>query len=201
MRFQAGDPPAHRRLRAIKLARRGREAAFIDRGDEGPKLIQRDGIQHGHPSYPQMRQISKYQDFRLPAEAHHTYRCSQTETNMNLSQRDVVDEPSMNRRQAAAIPSLVALRSGAMKSALPAASLDQLFRLARTYNEWSSRDVDVQTIRELYELLKWAPTAANSSPARFVWGRSAEGKAILSALAMGANQPKILAAPVTVIIG
>ncbi len=120
---------------------------------------------------------------------------------MNLSKLDVVDEPSMSRRQAAAIPSLVPLRPDAMKSALPAASLDQLFRLARTYNEWSSRDVDVQTIHELYELLKWAPTAANSSPARFVWVRSAEGKAKLSALAMGANQPKILAAPVTVIIG
>lgn len=87
------------------------------------------------------------------------------------------------------------------KGALPAASLDQLFRQARTYNEWSSREVDDQTIHELYELLKWGPTAANSSPARLVWVKSAEGKAKLSALAMEGNRPKILAAPVTVIIG
>ena len=87
------------------------------------------------------------------------------------------------------------------KGILPAASLDQLFRLARTYNEWSDREVDDQTIHELYELLKWAPTASNSNPARFVWVKSAEGKAKLSALAMGANQAKILVAPVTVIIG
>jgi 3-hydroxypropanoate dehydrogenase len=87
------------------------------------------------------------------------------------------------------------------KNALPSASLDQLFRTARTYNEWSSRDVNAQTIHELYELLKWGPTAANSSPARFVWVRSAEGKQKLSALAMDANRAKILAAPVTVIVG
>lgn len=85
--------------------------------------------------------------------------------------------------------------------ALPAASLDQLFRQARTYNEWSSREVDDRLIHELYELLKWGPTAANTSPARFVWVKSAEGKQKLSALAMEANQAKILAAPVTVIIG
>jgi 3-hydroxypropanoate dehydrogenase len=88
-----------------------------------------------------------------------------------------------------------------MKSALPSASLDQLFRLARTYNEWSSQDVNDQTIHELYELLKWGPTSANCCPARFVWVRSPDGKAKLAALAMEANRPKILAAPVTVIIG
>jgi 3-hydroxypropanoate dehydrogenase len=88
-----------------------------------------------------------------------------------------------------------------MKSALPAASLDQLFRLARTYNEWSSEPVDDRTIHDLYELLKWGPTSANSSPARFVWVRSADGKAKLAALATEANRAKILAAPVTVIIG
>lgn len=88
-----------------------------------------------------------------------------------------------------------------MKSALPSASLDQLFRLARTYNEWSPKEVDDRTIHELYELLKWGPTSANSCPARFVWVRSDVGKAALAALAAEANRPKILAAPLTVIIG
>lgn len=89
----------------------------------------------------------------------------------------------------------------AAKGALPAASLDQLFRQARTYNEWDAREVGDRTIHALYELLKWGPTAANTSPGRFVWVKSAEGKAKLSALAMEANQAKILAAPVTVIVG
>lgn len=113
----------------------------------------------------------------------------------------VLDSESTNRRTAEHA-SIASLRPHAItEGALPAASLDQLFRSARTYNEWSSRDVDAQTIRELYELLKWGPTAANSSPARFVWVKSAEGKQKLSTLAMDANRAKILAAPVTVIIG
>ncbi|MEP7218726.1 MAG: malonic semialdehyde reductase, partial [Bacteroidota bacterium] len=78
---------------------------------------------------------------------------------------------------------------------------DQLFRTARTHNTWSDTPVDESVVRELYDLLKWGPTSANSSPARFVWVRSDEGKAKLAALAMGMNQPKILAAPLTVIVG
>jgi 3-hydroxypropanoate dehydrogenase len=88
-----------------------------------------------------------------------------------------------------------------MSSALTPQSLDQLFRAARTYNEWSDQPVDEHTIRDLYELLKWGPTSANCCPARFVWVRSADGKAQLAALAAEMNRPKILAAPVTVIIG
>jgi Nitroreductase family len=86
-------------------------------------------------------------------------------------------------------------------SAIQRSALSQLFNEARTYNEWSEKPVDEQTMRDLYDLLKWGPTSANSSPARFVWVRSAEGKAKLAALAMDQNRPKILAAPVTVIIG
>jgi 3-hydroxypropanoate dehydrogenase len=80
-------------------------------------------------------------------------------------------------------------------------ALNQLFYEARTYNEWSDKPVAEQTIRDLYDLLKWGPTSANSTPARFVWVRSAEGKAKLAALATEANRAKIVAAPVTVIIG
>jgi len=84
---------------------------------------------------------------------------------------------------------------------LPAAALDQLFHSARTYNDWSDEPVGEDTLRALYDLLKWGPTSANASPARFVWVRSAEGKSRLASLAMEQNRPKILAAPVTVIIG
>ena len=81
------------------------------------------------------------------------------------------------------------------------AVLDRLFRSARTYNAWQNIAVDERQVRELYDLVKWGPTSANSCPARFVWVRSAEGKARLAALAMEMNRPKILAAPLTVIIG
>jgi 3-hydroxypropanoate dehydrogenase len=43
--------------------------------------------------------------------------------------------------------------------------------------------------------------SANSSPARFVWVRSTDGKATLAGLAAEPNKPKILEAAVTVIIG
>jgi len=84
---------------------------------------------------------------------------------------------------------------------LPAAALDQLFRHARTPNDWAHTPVAEDAVRSLYDLVKWGPTSANSSPARFVWVRSEEGKSLLASRAMEANRPKILAAPVTVIIG
>jgi 3-hydroxypropanoate dehydrogenase len=80
-------------------------------------------------------------------------------------------------------------------------ALDQLFRTARTRNGWTDRPVSDDQLRQLYDTLKFGPTSSNSCPARFVWVRSAEGKARLSALASAGNQRKILAAPVTVIIG
>jgi 3-hydroxypropanoate dehydrogenase len=88
-----------------------------------------------------------------------------------------------------------------MHPKLDGPALDTLFRTARTRNGWSADPVSDDQIRELYELLKWGPTSGNGSPARFVWVRSAEGKSKLAALASEANRPKILAAPVTVIIG
>jgi len=88
-----------------------------------------------------------------------------------------------------------------MHEKLSAAALDQLFRNARTRNGWTSRPVSDDQIRELYELLKWGPTSGNGNPARFVWVRSPEGRAKLAALASEGNRPKILAAPVTAIIG
>lgn len=87
------------------------------------------------------------------------------------------------------------------KTPLPPEALDQIFRTARTYNGWSEAPVDEDVARELYDLLKWGPTSANCGPARFVWVRSAEGKAKLAALAMEGNRAKILAAPLTVIVG
>src|ERR1700689_3378949 len=80
-------------------------------------------------------------------------------------------------------------------------SLDQIFRSARTPNGWADRPVEDDTVREIYDLMKWGPTSANSSPARFVWVRSPDGKSTLAGLAAEPNKPKILKAPVTVIIG
>ncbi len=79
-------------------------------------------------------------------------------------------------------------------------SLDILFRAARTHNEWLDKPVSDELIHQIYDLMKWPPTSANSSPARFVFVRSAEAKQrLLPAMAPG-NLEKTRAAPVTVII-
>ncbi|MCA3376350.1 MAG: malonic semialdehyde reductase [Roseomonas sp.] len=79
-------------------------------------------------------------------------------------------------------------------------ALDQLFRAARTQNKWQDRPVPDAKLHELYELLKWGPTSANSSPARFVFVRTPEGKAKLKEALSAGNTEKTMAAPVTVIV-
>ena len=80
------------------------------------------------------------------------------------------------------------------------AALDTLFRTARTYAKWLPRAVADETLRELYELLKWAPTRANAAPARFAFLRSREAKERLRPALAPLNVKKTMTAPVTVII-
>lgn len=84
---------------------------------------------------------------------------------------------------------------------LDAPALAQLFTEARTRNGWKTDPLPESLLRELYDLVKFGPTAANTTPARFVFVSSPEAKAKLAALSSGSNGPKILQAPVTVIIG
>lgn len=87
-----------------------------------------------------------------------------------------------------------------MPEALPPAALDQLFREARTHNKWRPEPVSDETLRALYDLLKWGPTSANSSPARFLFLRSPEAKAKLKEALSAGNVEKTMTAPVTVIV-
>jgi 3-hydroxypropanoate dehydrogenase len=88
-----------------------------------------------------------------------------------------------------------------MKKSLDDAALDNLFREARSYNRWSAETVSDKTLHELYELLKFGPTAMNSTPARFVFVMSADAKATLVGCLTSGNVVKVQQAPVTVIIG
>jgi len=80
------------------------------------------------------------------------------------------------------------------------AALDQLFREARSHNGWLNKPVSDDTLRQLYELTKWGPTSANSSPARFVFLRTREAKERLRPALAPMNVEKVLSAPVTAII-
>lgn len=84
---------------------------------------------------------------------------------------------------------------------LSEAALDQLFTGARTRNAWTDRPVAAATLRRLYDLTKYGPTAVNATPARFVFLASAEAKARLAPLMSEGNRAKTLQAPVNVIIG
>lgn len=86
-----------------------------------------------------------------------------------------------------------------MTDVLPADALDQLFRTARTHNELGG-EIDDDTLRRLYDLLKWGPTSANQSPARLVFVKSKAAKAKLEPALDEGNRDKTMAAPVTVVI-
>jgi 3-hydroxypropanoate dehydrogenase len=79
-------------------------------------------------------------------------------------------------------------------------TLNQLFREARTHNAWLPKRVPVEALREAYELARWGPTSANSSPARFVFLESEAAKARLLPALAPLNVEKTKAAPVTAII-
>ena len=79
--------------------------------------------------------------------------------------------------------------------------LDVLFREARTWNAWQTdRPVDDAKLREVFETMKWGPTSANSSPARFVFVRSPEAKLKLKPALSPGNVDKTMSAPATAIV-
>jgi 3-hydroxypropanoate dehydrogenase len=88
-----------------------------------------------------------------------------------------------------------------MSEMLSDTALDQLFRSARTFNAWLPREVSDAQLHQLYELVKFGPTSANSSPMRLVFVKSPEAKAKLAPLMSDGNRAKTMAAPVTAIIG
>jgi 3-hydroxypropanoate dehydrogenase len=79
-------------------------------------------------------------------------------------------------------------------------SLDQIFRQARTHNAWLPKRVPVKALHEAYNLARYGPTSANSSPARFVFLESEAAKARLLPALAPPNVEKTKAAPVTAII-
>ena len=80
------------------------------------------------------------------------------------------------------------------------ASLNLLFREARTHTAWLDKPVSDDTLRQIYEVMKWGPTSANASPARFLFLRSRQAKERLRPALASGNVEKTMTAPVTVIV-
>lgn len=87
-----------------------------------------------------------------------------------------------------------------MKTILSDRDLDTIFRSARSYNNWAATDVSDISLQAVYDLLRWGPTSANCSPARFFFLKSQEAKEKLKPALSAGNVNKVMAAPVTAII-
>jgi len=79
-------------------------------------------------------------------------------------------------------------------------ALDQLFRAARTYPAWLDIPVGDDTLRQIYDLMKWGPTSGNLCPARIVFVRSVAAKERLRPALSPGNVEKVMTAPATAII-
>lgn len=87
-----------------------------------------------------------------------------------------------------------------MTTPVAESALDQVFRLARTHNRFLDRAVPDALLRQAWDLARMGPTAANSQPARVVFVRSPEAKALLKPALAPGNLDKTMAAPVTAIV-
>ncbi|KGJ91566.1 malonic semialdehyde reductase [Colwellia psychrerythraea] len=83
---------------------------------------------------------------------------------------------------------------------LASEALEQAFLNARTFNAFTKETVSDETLKQLYELMKWGPTSMNSQPGHFTFLKTNEAKQRLKSTLLAGNQEKSLAAPVTVII-
>ena len=83
--------------------------------------------------------------------------------------------------------------------ALDDAAQDLLFRDAHTANSFTSEPVSDEQIKEIWDLIRWAPTGGNASPGRLLIVRSAEARERLVAHMGESNRAKTLAAPLTVV--
>ena len=90
--------------------------------------------------------------------------------------------------------------SASPRTAVSNDCIDQIFREARTHNQWLAHPVSSELLRRVYELTAWGPTSANSTPARFVFVTTVEAKERLRPALSAGNVEKTMAAPVTVII-
>lgn len=79
-------------------------------------------------------------------------------------------------------------------------ALQTLFTAARTQNGWLDQPVSDAQLREVFDLMKMAPTSMNTQPARFVFLRTAAAKERLRPALSRGNVDKTMSAPVVTLI-
>jgi nitroreductase len=109
------------------------------------------------------------------------------------------NEEEIAKKVEAAQQDVADLRTKITKLDDPA--LDLMFRRARSHNKWREKPVTEEKLRELYELMKWGPTANNNCPIRIVFVQSIDAKEKLVSCLMPNNENKVRTAPVVAILG
>ena len=79
-------------------------------------------------------------------------------------------------------------------------AIETLFTKARTQNGWLAQPVTDAQLREAFELMRMAPTSANTQPARFVFLRTQAAKERLRPALSPGNVDKTMSAPVVAIV-
>ena len=85
-------------------------------------------------------------------------------------------------------------------SALDERSIELILTRARSHYAWKDTPVTDEQIRRMYDIVKMGSTSMNGCPARFVFVRSSEGKERIAKSLKPANVPKVMGAPLTVIV-
>lgn len=88
-----------------------------------------------------------------------------------------------------------------MTHAISDEALDRIFRTARSQNKWFDKPVSVAHLMAIYDLMRWGPTSANVSPARFRFLISKESKERLKPHLLPQNVGKVMTSAATAIIG
>jgi len=77
---------------------------------------------------------------------------------------------------------------------------DLLFRAARTVGAFTADEVTDEQIASVYDLVKWGPTALNTTPLRLLVVRTPEARERLAAHMNEGNRERVLAAPVSIVL-
>ena len=86
-------------------------------------------------------------------------------------------------------------------SKIDQAAIASLFTEARTHNVWQDRQVSEETLRELYEVMRFGPTSMNCQPSRIIFLTTDEAKERLKPALLPGNQEKTMKAPVVAVVG
>ncbi|MEP2948270.1 MAG: malonic semialdehyde reductase [Lentilitoribacter sp.] len=80
------------------------------------------------------------------------------------------------------------------------ASIELILSGARSHYAWTDKPIEDDIIYKLYDIVKMGSTSMNGCPARFIFVKTPEGKARVAKSLKPANVPKMMGAPLTVIV-